>query len=149
MEDVGKLLLRMTVGILILFHAYAFLSGDPGIPNSVAAWGFPSFVAYVAFLMETIGAMFVILGIFTEVGALGIVLFMLAAIIMYHSTEIQGLRGSGNHLFLRGMNPAGTHRDKYFLEAQAFYLFGALSVALLGAGRYRIGRWFMRAHKLG
>jgi putative oxidoreductase len=144
-EDMGKLFLRMTVGVLLLFHAYAFLSGDPGIRYVVAAWGLPSFIAYVAFLLEAVGAVLVILGVFTEAGALAIVVFMAAGIVMFHSTEIQGLRGSGNHLFMRGMNPAGTHYDKYFLETQVFYLFGALSVALLGAGRYGIGRRFMRA----
>jgi putative oxidoreductase len=139
-DDFGKLTLRLTVGILLLFHAYGFLRGDPGIPNAVAAWGLPGFFADAGFLLELIGAALVILGLYTRIGALSIVAFMLIGIIMYHVAEVSGLRGSGNHLFLLGKNPAGTHPDKYFLETQAFYLFGGLAVAMLGSGRYSVHR---------
>ncbi len=137
-DDIGKLLLRMTVGFLLLFHAYGFLRGDPGIPNAVAAWGLPGFFAYAGFLLELIGAVLIILGVYTRIGALSIVTFMVVGLVMYHVAEITGLRGSGNHLFMLGKNPAGTHPDKYFLETQMFYLFGGLAVALLGSGRYSV-----------
>jgi putative oxidoreductase len=139
-EDLGKLLLRTTVGILLLFHVYGFLSGDPGIPNAVAAWKLPPFVAYIGVGLEAIGACLVALGFYARSGAVAIVIFMLAGIAMYHVGEVEGLRGSGGHLLMLGKNPAGTHFDKYFLETQAFYLFGALVVALLGPGRLAIGR---------
>ncbi|MEA3198421.1 MAG: putative oxidoreductase [Gammaproteobacteria bacterium] len=137
-DDIGKLLLRMTVGFLLLFHAYGFMRGDPGIPNAVAAWGLPGIFAEVGFLLELIGAVLIILGVYTRAGALSIVTFMVIGLIMYHVAEITGLRGSGNHLFMLGKNPAGTHPDKYFLETQMFYLFGGLAVALLGSGRYSV-----------
>src|SRR5258705_7059344 len=40
-EDLGKLIIRVTVGVLIVFHGLAVLTGDPGIPNRLAAWGLP------------------------------------------------------------------------------------------------------------
>ncbi len=136
-EDLGKLILRATVGILLLFHVSGFLHGDRGIPTVAAAWGLPAFVAYVAVLLEAIGSVSIILGFYAQLGALAIAAFMLAAILMVHVAEVSGLRGSGNHLFLLGTNPAGVY-DKYGLETQAFYLFGAVAVALLGAGRYSL-----------
>ena len=144
LEDLGKLFLRLPVGLLLLLHAYGFLRGDPGIPNAVAAWGLPGFVAWLAFLLEVAGSLMVILGVFTRAGGLAIAIFMLAAIVMYHIMTVEGLPGSGNHLFQMGMNPAGTHFDKYYLETQTFFLFNALAVALLGQGRYGLGiggRW--------
>jgi putative oxidoreductase len=139
-EDSAKLLLRLTVGILLLFHAYGFLQGDPGIPNAVEAWGLPAFFTYIGVGLEVAGACLVILGVQAQLGASAIVVFMLAGILMYHVAPVQGLRGSGNHLFMLGKNPAGTHVDKYFLESQAFYLFGSLVIVLLGAGRYSVLR---------
>ena len=139
-EDSAKLVLRLTVGILMLFHAYGFLRGDPGIPNAVAAWGLPAFFTYIGVGLEVVGACLVILGVQAQLGAVGIVVFMLAGILMYHVAPVQGLHGSGNHLFMLGKNPAGTHVDKYFLESQAFYLFGSLVIVLLGAGRYSVLR---------
>jgi putative oxidoreductase len=137
-QDIGKLVLRLMVGILLLFHAYGVLIGDPGIPNAVAAWKLPRFFAHIALLLEAGGALLIILGLFTEAGAIAIITFMLAGLIMYHVSAVENLRGSGNHLFMLGNNPAGTHHDKYLLEAQAFYLFGAIAVLFLGSGRYAL-----------
>ena len=139
-DDLGKLMLRLLVGILILFHAYGFFRGDPGIPNAMAALHLPAFFADIGVFLEVAGAVSVIFGIYPEIGALMILLFMLLALGMYHVTEVPGLHGSGNHLLLLGKNPAGTHFDKYFLESQVFYLFGALVIALLGPGRYCVYR---------
>ena len=137
-QDIGKFVLRLMVGILLLFHAYGVLIGDPGIPNAVAAWKLPTFFAHIALLLEAGGALLIILGVFTEAGAIAIIAFMVAGLIMYHVSAVENLRGSGNHLFMLGNNPAGTHHDKYFLESQAFYLFGAIAVLFLGSGRYAV-----------
>lgn len=139
-EDTGKLLIRLTVGLLLLFHAYGFSQGDPGIPSTVAAWGLPKFTAYVGFLLEVIGSVLVILGVYTRIGGWMITLYMVAALLMYHTGELEGVYGSGSHFFMLGKNAAGTHFDKYFLEPQMFYLMNGLAVALLGRGRFGLGK---------
>lgn len=139
-EDLGKLFVRLPVGILILFHVHSFLNGDPGIPTRVAAWGLPPSFAYIGAGMEGVGAILVILGVYARIGGLAIGTFMLLAIIMAHS----GLMGQPNHLFMVGPAPAGPAPDHYFLEAQTFYLFGAFAVFLLGPGKFGLnigGRW--------
>jgi hypothetical protein len=40
-EDLGKLVVRLTVGILIVFHGLALATGDAGIPNNLIRWGLP------------------------------------------------------------------------------------------------------------
>jgi putative oxidoreductase len=139
-ENLGRLLVRLPVGILILFHVNSFLHGDPGIPSHVAAWGLPAFFAWIGVGMEGIGALLAILGIYARVGGLLIGLFMLAAFVMAHA----GLMGQPNHFFMTGPAPAGPVNDHYMLESQMFYFLGGFAVFLLGAGRFGAnigGRW--------
>jgi len=139
-EDLGKLVIRITVGVLILFHAFALATGDTGIPNNLIRWGLPPALAWLGFLAEFGGGLAMVLGAYTRLGGLVVGVFMMIAIFMAHS----GLMGAQNHLFMVANNPAGNHWDHYFLETQAFYLLGSFSVALLGAGKYGLnigGSW--------
>lgn len=148
-EDLGKLVLRATIGLLLLFHAQfhmaSFLHAGHGISISsiVVGWGLPVFAAYVAVLFETLGCVSIILGFYARIGACAIAVFMLCAVLMVHVMEVPGIPGTGNHLFLLGTNPVGAH-DAYRLEIQAFYLFGAVAIALLGAGRYSVNALLRR-----
>ena len=152
-ENLGKFLLRLTIGILLLFHADAFFHGDRGIPIVVAAWGLPILLVYVGVLLEVAGSVSIILGLFTRIGALAVTVFMLAAVAMVDIMKVPGLPFSGNHLFLRGTNPFGIP-DRYFLETQALFLFGAVAIALLGPGtcsldrRLNLGRVFGRKREM-
>ena len=126
-EDLGKLILRVTVGGLLLFHGmHKLLNGIAPIKAMVAAHNIPDAVSYGVYLGEIAGPVMLILGLFSRIGAGLIVINMIMAVVL-----------SGANLM--GFNPMGG----YQLELEAFYLFGALSVALLGAGRYSIagGRW--------
>jgi putative oxidoreductase len=139
-EDLGKLIVRVTVGVLISFHALSFATGDFGMMARVSAWGLPAQLAWVAFVMEFGGALMVIFGIYARLGGLLIGIFMVSAIILAHL----GLHGSQNHLFAVGQNANGTHWDHYALETQMFYLLGGFAIYLLGAGRYGLnigGGW--------
>ena len=139
-DDLGKLVVRLVVGILIVFHGLALATGDMGIPNNLVRWGLPASLMWLGFLVEFGGGSMMILGAYARLGGLLLGIFMVIAIIMAHA----GLMGSQNHLFLVANNPAGNHWDHYFLETQMFYLLGGFAVALLGAGRYGLnigGKW--------
>jgi len=139
-DDLGKLVVRLVVGILIVFHGLALATGDMGIPNNLVRWGLPASLMWLGFLVEFGGGLMMILGAYARLGGLLLGIFMVIAIIMAHA----GLMGSQNHLFLVANNPAGNHWDHYFLETQMFYLLGGFAVALLGAGRYGLnigGKW--------
>jgi len=52
-DDAAKLVLRLTVGILLLMHGlYKLSHGVAGVIGLVAAKGWPTFIAYGAYLGE-------------------------------------------------------------------------------------------------
>ncbi|MBV7485999.1 DoxX family protein [Bordetella sp. BOR01] len=129
-DDTGKLILRLSVGILVLMHGLMKLSsGVGGISGMLSANGLPGFLAYGAYVGEVIGPLLVILGIYSRLGALFIVINMVAAILLAHTGQLSGL----------------TQQGGWALELQGMFLFSALAVAFMGAGRFALGgsggRW--------
>jgi len=129
-DDTGKLILRLALGILVLMHGLAKLSGGVGgISGMLSSHGLPGFLAYGAYVGEVIGPLLVIVGLYTRLGALFIVINMLVAILLVHSGQVFGLNQQGG----------------WALELQGMFLFGALAVVFLGAGRFALGgsggRW--------
>jgi len=122
--DGGKLVLRLVLGVLILFHgASKIMAGPAFIEGMVGKSGLPPALGYAVYLGEVVGPALVILGLWTRLGAALILINMLVAVGLAHSSEVFSIAPTGG----------------YGLELQAMYLFGALAVALLGAGRYSLG----------
>lgn len=121
--DLGRLLLRLGLGGLILFHGYAKLKGgiDP-IVQLVTAMGLPGFVAYGVYVGEVVAPLLLIVGWFARVGASIIAINMVFAVTLAHRPELFKLAASGG----------------YALELQALYLIVASALALMGPGRYSI-----------
>ena len=121
--DLGRLLLRLGLGGLILFHGYAKLKGgiDP-ITQLVIAMGLPAFVAYGVYIGEVVGASLVIVGWFSRIGASLIAINMVFAISLAHRPELLKLAASGG----------------YALELQALYLIVAIALVIMGPGGYSI-----------
>jgi len=129
-DDAGKLVLRLTLGVLLLFHGYAKLTGNFGfVEGVVGKAGLPHFVAYLVFFGEVVGPVLVILGLWTRIGGLLITISMLFAMYLVHRHELLTLGQGGG----------------WGQELAAFYLLVGVAVALLGAGRYSVGgstgRW--------
>jgi putative oxidoreductase len=123
-DDMGKLVLRVSVALLILLHGIAKLqNGIDGIAGMLGGYGLPAFIAYGAYLGEVVGPVLVIIGLFTRIGALLMVGNMLFAFGLAHLQELFSLGQSGG----------------WALELQGMFLFGSISIALLGAGRYSVG----------
>lgn len=124
--DLGKLVLRLTLGILILFHGInKLVHGIDGIQGMLASHGLPEFLAFGVFLGEVVGPLLVIAGYRVQVGAALIGINMLFAIGLAHSNEIFQLNAHGG----------------WQLELQGFYLFTAVAVFLLGPGKYAFNKW--------
>lgn len=129
-DDIGKLILRATLAILILFHGISKIFNGPGfVVGLVSNAGLPPAVAYLVYVGEVLAPIMILLGIWTRVGALIIVINMLFAFSLVHSKQLMTLSSTGG----------------WELELQGFYLFIALAILLLGAGRMsiggRAGRW--------
>lgn len=123
-EDAGKLVLRLAVGAMVLLHGIAKLShGVDGIIGMVTQAGLPGVFGYLVYIGEVLAPMLLILGLFTRPAALIVAINMLFAFYLVHLHQIFSLGGSGG----------------WALELQGMFLFGALAVALLGAGRYSLG----------
>jgi putative oxidoreductase len=123
-DDAGKLLLRLLVGGLMLLHGIAKLThGVDGIEGMLEKNGLPAALAYGAYVGEVIAPLFVIAGLFTRPAAVVMAVNMLFAIGLAHANEIFSLGKQGG----------------WALELQGFYLFGALAIALLGAGGLSFG----------
>lgn len=82
-DDAGKLLLRITIGGLMLFHGMSkLLTGASGIKAMLAAYGLPEFIAYGTILGEVVAPIFIILGILTRPAALLVAFTMFIAWLM-------------------------------------------------------------------
>jgi len=123
-DDAGKLLLRLTIGILLLMHGlFKLANGIESITALVLAQGWPAWIAFGVFIGEIIAPSLLIIGVLTRAGALVIVFNMGLAIYLAHASQILSLTKTGG----------------WALELQGLFLIGALVVALLGAGRFSLG----------
>ena len=87
-ESVGKLLLRLTLGGLILMHAIAKQTGGISfITDMVTGAGLPAFVAYGVYLGEFVAGLMLIAGWYSRIGAGLIAIDMLFAIGLVHGAE--------------------------------------------------------------
>jgi putative oxidoreductase len=132
-EDFGKFVVRLTVGVLMLFHGvHKVLTGIDPIKHMIAAQGLPDWLSYGVYLGEVVGPVLVIIGLLSRVGGLLIVVDMIAAIALAVLNKEVGLLGLTNF-------------GGYILELEAFFLFSGLAVVFLGAGRFSVGgvngRW--------
>lgn len=123
-DDLGKLVLRLTVGVLVLLHGIAkLMNGIGGIEAMLTANGWPAFFAWGVYVGEVLAPVLLILGIYTRPAALLVAINMVVAIALAHSSQIAALSKSGG----------------WAIELQAMFLFSAIALIFLGAGRYCLG----------
>ncbi len=121
LEDVGKLLLRMTVAGLMLFHGVEkLLHGPGGVGTDLVQHGFPELLAYGVYVGEVVAPAFVLLGAWTRLWAVVYALSITFATLLVHGRDFVHLAPTGG----------------WAAELWAFYITGPMVVALLGAGRY-------------
>jgi putative oxidoreductase len=122
-ENVGKLILRLALGVLILCHGIAKLTGGiGGISGMVTAHGLPAFFAYGVLVGEVIAPLMILAGFYARIGAMIVVVNMLFAIWLVHRGDVFALNGQGG----------------WAIELQGMYLFTALALVLIGSGKFGI-----------
>lgn len=129
-DDMGKLIVRAALSVLILLHGIAKISGGVGFITSVVAKsGLPESLGYLVYVGEVIAPLMVLFGLWARAGAGIIALNMIAAILLVHTGDFMRLNQTGG----------------WELELQAMFLATAVGVALFGAGRYSVqgnrNRW--------
>lgn len=120
-SDFGKLLLRLMIGCLMLFHGIAKVNGGIAmIMNKVTQEGFPEFFAYGVYVGEIIAPILLIIGLQTRLASFVIATTMAFAIYLVHSNDIFSVSAT---------------TGAWMIELQMLYLLSALSLMFLGAGK--------------
>ena len=85
--DWGATLLRLSLGVMFLAHSVVlklFTYGLPGTAAFFAGVGLPGWLAYVTFVCELVGGLFLVLGVQARWVALGLSPFLLGALFAVH-----------------------------------------------------------------
>lgn len=125
-DALGKLVLRLTLGLLILLHGIAKVMNPARTLDStgglLAAAGLPTFLAYGVFVGEVLAPIFIILGIYSRIGGLIVVVNMIFAVLLAHATQLFSFTKTGG----------------WALELQGFYLLTGLALFFLGSGKIAV-----------
>jgi len=124
-ENLGKLVLRLMLGGMMLFHGIdKALHGIAFIKGIVHVHGLPEALAYGVYIGEILAPIFIIIGWKSRVWAGVIVINMAIAVYL---TQMGAFLKLGAH-------------GAWALEVPMFYLLSALVLALVGSGKYAIVR---------
>jgi putative oxidoreductase len=121
----GKLIIRLGVGILMLFHGAAKVLHPDSlgfIRSMLEGVDLPGALAYGVYVGEVIAPLMIILGVYCRIGGLMVVVNMAFAIWLAHSADLFSLTDHGG----------------WALELQGFYLISGLALIFLGSGRYAV-----------
>lgn len=129
LDDLGRLILRLAVGVLLLMHGVAkFRSGNGFVEQMVSQNGLPAFIAYGSYVGEIVAPLLVIVGLFVRPAGLIIAFDLLGAIFLARRADVGTITQSG----------------AWAIELEVLFLLGGLAIACLGAGRFAFGmssRW--------
>lgn len=122
-DDLGKFILRIALGLLILLHGVSKLkTGVGGIAGMLASHGVPGVLAYLVFVGELVAPVLLIVGLYTRLAGWIVAVNMVVALWLVHAHDLFGLGRQGGAA----------------LELQYIYLAAAVAVAFLGAGRFSL-----------
>ena len=123
-DDIGKLVLRAALAILLLFHGISKLIGGVGfIAGILTKAGLPPAIGYLVYIGEVVAPLLMLFGLYTRLAALVVAINITVAVLLVHTGQFFTMSQTGG----------------WALELQAFYFASALAVAMLGAGRYSVG----------
>lgn len=126
--DLGLLILRVSIGGLMLLHGIAKLQHGAGfIEDVVVGAGLLSFIAYGVYVGEVIAPLFILLGLGTRVASLIFAGNCLVAALLVHSQDIFTLNEQGG----------------WTVELLGLFFFGALALIFTGGGKYAISNKYV------
>ena len=124
--DAGLLVLRLGLGALMLFHGiYKLTHGIAWIAGPLGRVGLPAWLAYGVYVAEVVAPVLVIVGLWARPAAFVIAFDMFMAIFLARRADVAKI------------NPMG---GGWAIELELMFLVAALAIALMGSGRYGIGR---------
>ena len=125
-NNLGLLLLRLTVGGLMLFHGlHKLFYGVGFIGGMLSQMGLPTWIAYGSLLGEVVASLMLIAGLWTRAAAIVFAGNMVVAILMAHIGQ----------LFAIDPRTGG-----WVPELPMLYLMGGVVLFFTGGGRYALTR---------
>ncbi|HUH43502.1 MAG TPA: DoxX family protein [Sulfurimonas sp.] len=122
-NDILKLVLRLSVGIMMLFHGVdKIINGISGVKHLVVNAGLPEFLAYGVYVGEIVMPIFIILGAYVRVASSVLALNMVTAIFLAYGGAILSLGKQGAPVF----------------ELPFLYLIISVAIYILGSGKYAL-----------
>ncbi|MGG5577988.1 DoxX family protein [Myroides sp. C15-4] len=133
MQDLGKLILRLGVGGLMIFHGiHKIIHGHDMIIEQLAAKGLPTWLWLGVPVGEIIAPILLMVGAFTRLSGVLIAFTMVMSMVL--------VKGGGSFAISATTGGIGA-------ELNVLYLAGALAIAMIGPGSFRLykGRkgWFI------
>lgn len=120
-NDLAKLILRVMLGALILLHGIAKLKGGVGpIEGMLQEHGVPGVFAYAVLIGEVVAPLMLLIGFHARIGGMLVAVNMLVAVFLAHMGQLDQLNGQGG----------------WALELQGMFFAAAVTIALIGPGRY-------------
>ncbi len=122
-EDTAKLLLRLAIGGLMLFHGvYKIRHGVDFMFRMLEAKGLPVFIAYGSYFGEVVAPVLILAGVLTRLSSLVVAGTMVMAVFLALESQVFTLN----------------HVGGWAIELNALFFLGAIAPALLGPGRFSI-----------
>lgn len=120
-NDLGLLILRITIGFLMLLHGISkFKGGLDFISGMLVEKGLPGFFAYGVIIGEILAPILIIIGFRTRIAALILAFNCLVAVLMAHSQDIFKLSDHGG----------------WELDLLGLYFFTAIALFFTGGGKF-------------
>jgi putative oxidoreductase len=129
-EDLGKLVLRWTVGGLLLFHGvFKLRHGVEWMVPVLEGVGLPAFLRYGSYVGEVLAPLLLLVGWQTRLAALVVAFDLAMAIALVQRGKILAVHPQSG---------------AWGIELEMLFLLGALAIFFLGPGRYAV-----RPHRPG
>ena len=121
-NNLGLLLIRVTIACLMLFHGAAKLKGVDPIKGMLAGQGLPELLAYGVYITEIIAPILIIIGFRARLASLAFFMGMLVILFLKHIDNVFVLTSTGG------------------VKAELVLMYTIISLALFftGAGKYAV-----------
>lgn len=121
--NAGLLVLRLSIGILMLMHGIAKIQkGVDGVMTSIGNAGLPEALGYAVYLGEVIAPLMLIAGFRSRIASLFVAATMLVVMLFIQPEKLSQTIPTG----------------AWALELQGLFLFGSIAIFLSGAGKYAV-----------
>ncbi len=124
-DEIGKLILRIALGGVMLFHGMSkLMNGVAWVKGPLSQFGLPGFMAYGLYLGEVVAPILIILGILTRLGGLVVAFDMFMAVMLIQANKIFTVKQAGG----------------WAIELEFLILIAGLVLFFMGSGKYSVSR---------